>query len=90
MQDCLHAFTEVEDLDEDEGYRCPACKKVGAARKQLSIYRQPQVLILHLKRFSSSSSGSGLWSGRLASFSKVAPPSSHHHIPINLIVLTLK
>ncbi|KAK9862043.1 hypothetical protein WJX84_009291 [Apatococcus fuscideae] len=42
VQDCLHAFTEIEELDEDEGYRCPTCKKVGPAKKQLSIYRQPQ------------------------------------------------
>ena len=70
MQDCLQAFTEVEELDEDDGYRCPSCKQVGAATKQLSIYRQPQVLILHLKRFSSSNMGSGIFN-RFASFSKV-------------------
>jgi len=65
VTDCLSAFTEVEILKKTDGYRCERCKRVVKATKQLQIYRLPKVLIVHLKRFSSSS---GL--GRFSSFSK--------------------
>ena len=70
LQDCLDTFTEEETLEAEEGYNCAACKRTAVgAKKQLSIYRWPPVLMLHLKRFSANT-GSGLL-GRFSALSKV-------------------
>mmetsp|Transcript_41456 Transcript_41456/g.104208 ORF Transcript_41456/g.104208 Transcript_41456/m.104208 type:complete len:585 (+) Transcript_41456:167-1921(+) len=65
IDECLGSFTEVEKLGKVDGYRCENCKCVVSATKQLQIYYLPKILMLHLKRFSSSS---GL--GRFSSLSK--------------------
>lgn len=49
---CLHKFTESETLEGDESVYCKSCGEHCRATKTLSIYRLPQVLIIHLKRFS--------------------------------------
>merc|ERR1719343_1586010 len=38
-------------LSGDECWKCEKCKKKVSARKQLSIWKLPPILILHLKRF---------------------------------------
>lgn len=48
---CLEAFTQEEELGEDEKYYCSACKSHQLAKKKLQIWRLPPVLIIHLKRF---------------------------------------
>jgi len=48
---CLEAFTQEEELGEDEKYYCSACKTHQPAIKKLQIWRLPPVLIIHLKRF---------------------------------------
>ena len=48
---CLEAFTQEEELGEDEKYYCVACKCHQLAVKKLQIWRLPPVLIIHLKRF---------------------------------------
>jgi ubiquitin C-terminal hydrolase len=65
ITDCLASFTEVESLGRQDGYRCEKCKCNVAATKQLQIYHLPNILMLHLKRFSSS----GVL-GRFSSLSK--------------------
>lgn len=52
IYDCLRAFTEVEYLAGDEAYHCPQCNKKRKAQKQLLLNRPPEILVLHLKRFS--------------------------------------
>ena len=70
-QECLDAFTETETLEEEEGYNCQACKRKGVcATKKLTLYRCPPVLVLHLKRFSSSSGSLGMFN-RFSAMSKV-------------------
>ena len=64
LHDCLSKFTEKEKLEDIEGYKCEKCKNQTGACKKLSIYKPPNVLILHLKRFS----GGGL--SRFSRFSK--------------------
>ena len=64
LKDCLTKFTEREDLEDVEGYKCEKCKWQRGACKKLTIYKAPKVLILHLKRFS----GGGL--SRFSRFSK--------------------
>lgn len=52
LQQCLDAFVREEVLDKADAWNCPQCKKPRKATKRLSISRLPQVLLIHLKRFS--------------------------------------
>jgi len=54
VQEALETFTDVEVLPQKEGWRCPSCKVPRAAKKQFSIWSLPNVLIVHLKRFTNS------------------------------------
>jgi ubiquitin carboxyl-terminal hydrolase 36/42 len=49
VTEMLEAFTRAEKLDSK--YICSHCKKPSRARKQLSIYQPPNLLLLQLKRF---------------------------------------
>ncbi|XP_046975762.1 ubiquitin carboxyl-terminal hydrolase 24-like [Vanessa cardui] len=52
LQQCLQHFVREEELDGDEK---PTCSKCGVRRKCLkwfTVQKFPQVLVLHLKRFS--------------------------------------
>lgn len=52
----LAHFTAKEQLDGGEKlYQCQQCKEKVKALKQLTVYKAPQVLTIHLKRFSSHS-----------------------------------
>lgn len=53
LEDCLSNFIKEEDMD--SGYKCQRCKKATPMTKGLSIYRLPQILCLHMKRFYNSS-----------------------------------
>lgn len=54
LQDCLKAYTDQEFLNESDAYYCAKCKTHRAVSKKISLYRLPQVLVIHLKRFSYS------------------------------------
>ncbi|KAF8518039.1 ubiquitin-specific protease [Hysterangium stoloniferum] len=54
IQDCLDEFTKEEQLGEDDPWYCPQCKKHQQATKNLQIWKAPDVLVVHLKRFSNS------------------------------------
>ncbi|KAJ2711178.1 ubiquitin-specific protease doa4 [Coemansia spiralis] len=49
---CLDAYSETEVLDGDNMWLCPRCKAKRRATKRLLISRLPDVLMVHLKRFS--------------------------------------
>ncbi|KAM4619224.1 ubiquitin carboxyl-terminal hydrolase 3 [Polymixia lowei] len=51
LRDCLHSFTDLEELDETELYLCHKCKKRQKSTKKFWIQKLPKVLCLHLKRF---------------------------------------
>ncbi|KAG0667095.1 ubiquitin-specific protease doa4 [Maudiozyma exigua] len=51
LLDCFKDFTKCEDLETDEQWSCPHCKKKQPSTKQLTITRLPRNLIIHLKRF---------------------------------------
>ncbi|KAK4538649.1 hypothetical protein CDCA_CDCA19G4674 [Cyanidium caldarium] len=55
LYQCLHLWSETEVLDEDNLWYCSRCKKHQRASKQLTLYRLPRVLVVHLKRFQYSS-----------------------------------
>uniref|UniRef100_A0A8C1X3N7 Ubiquitin carboxyl-terminal hydrolase n=1 Tax=Cyprinus carpio TaxID=7962 RepID=A0A8C1X3N7_CYPCA len=52
LQECLELFTTVETLEEENPWYCPTCKKHQLATKKLDLWSLPEVLIIHLKRFS--------------------------------------
>ncbi|AOA60811.1 Ubiquitin carboxyl-terminal hydrolase 4 [Komagataella phaffii CBS 7435] len=51
LDDCFQAFCSVEELNGDDRWHCPSCKKKQVAFKKLGISRLPSVLIVHFKRF---------------------------------------
>ena len=53
--DCLSAFTTAETLRKSEAWYCSACKQHQQASKKIDLWAAPAVLILHLKRFSFTS-----------------------------------
>ncbi|XP_037543191.1 ubiquitin carboxyl-terminal hydrolase 2 [Nematolebias whitei] len=54
LKDCLKLFTREDVLDGDERPTCNRCKTRRKCTKRFSIQRFPQILVLHLKRFSDS------------------------------------
>ncbi|XP_073132926.1 ubiquitin carboxyl-terminal hydrolase 9-like isoform X2 [Henckelia pumila] len=51
---CLDAFLKEEPLGPDDMWYCPRCKEHRQASKKLDLWRLPDVLVFHLKRFSYS------------------------------------
>ncbi|CAD7945754.1 unnamed protein product [Amoebophrya sp. A25] len=51
LTDCLREFTDREKLDVED-YKCENCKRTQHISKRMGIYKPPQVLVIHLKRFS--------------------------------------
>ncbi|KAF9645869.1 UCH-domain-containing protein [Thelephora ganbajun] len=54
LQDCLEEFTREEKLGEDDLWYCPRCKKHQQATKRFDLWKLPEILVVHLKRFSNS------------------------------------
>jgi ubiquitin C-terminal hydrolase len=53
LGECISSFISAERMEEC-GYKCAKCKKVDNFIKELSIYRFPKILVIHLKRFYNS------------------------------------
>nr|XP_043621900.1 ubiquitin carboxyl-terminal hydrolase 5-like [Erigeron canadensis] len=53
---CLEAFLREEPLVPEDMWFCPRCKERRQASKKLDLWRLPEVLVIHLKRFSYSRS----------------------------------
>lgn len=52
LSGCMNIFLNEEILDGDNAWNCPSCKTHRKATKKLDLWRLPQILIIHLKRFS--------------------------------------
>lgn len=52
LDNCLELFTKSEQLGENDLWYCPECKKHQPATKKFDLWSLPDVLIVHLKRFS--------------------------------------
>ena len=52
LEDCVELMTEEETLGEENTWYCSACKDHKQASKTLELWSAPEVLIIHLKRFS--------------------------------------
>ncbi|KAF8395483.1 hypothetical protein HHK36_019429 [Tetracentron sinense] len=51
---CLEAFLKEEPLGPEDMWYCPGCKNHRQASKKLDLWRLPEILVIHLKRFSYS------------------------------------
>ncbi|CAN8314025.1 unnamed protein product [Cochlearia groenlandica] len=51
---CLEAFLAEEPLGPDDMWYCPACKDHKQAKKKLDLWKLPDILVFHLKRFTYS------------------------------------
>jgi ubiquitin C-terminal hydrolase len=51
LKDCLSAFCTSEKLDGENKYSCSECKQKNDATKTMYIWRSPEIMIIHLKRF---------------------------------------
>ncbi|KAF7828086.1 ubiquitin carboxyl-terminal hydrolase 9 [Senna tora] len=51
---CLEAFLTEEPLGPDDMWYCPQCKEHRQATKKLDLWKLPDILVFHLKRFSYS------------------------------------
>lgn len=54
LDDCLDEFGREEILSEQDTWYCPRCKEHRRAAKKFELWRTPDILVVHLKRFSSS------------------------------------
>src|SRR5690606_22497978 len=54
LEDCLDEFAKEEILSEDDPWYCPRCKEHRRASKKFELWKCPDILVIHLKRFSSS------------------------------------
>ncbi|KAF7969684.1 hypothetical protein HWV62_26194 [Athelia sp. TMB] len=54
LEDCLAEFTKEEQLGDDDLWYCPQCKKHQHATKKFDLWKAPDVLVVHLKRFSNN------------------------------------
>lgn len=54
LSDCLNEFTKEEELSDEDLWYCPKCKKHQRASKKFDLWRLPEIIVVHLKRFSHS------------------------------------
>jgi ubiquitin carboxyl-terminal hydrolase 4/11 len=51
LQDCVELFTNTEKLGEQDAWYCNCCKDHVLATKKFDLWKLPEVLVVHLKRF---------------------------------------
>jgi len=51
LSSCLSAFTEEEVLSKENAWYCNKCKEFQMASKKMDLWRLPDLLVIHLKRF---------------------------------------
>ncbi len=54
LDECLDAFEKEEILSENDTWYCPRCKEHRRASKKFDLWKTPDILVVHLKRFSST------------------------------------
>lgn len=52
LYDCLNSFMVEENLTGNDKWYCGKCKDHVVASKKMEVYRCPEILIIHFKRFS--------------------------------------
>ncbi|KAK8518374.1 hypothetical protein V6N13_027851 [Hibiscus sabdariffa] len=51
LSSCLDAFLVEEPLGPDDMWYCPRCKEHRQAVKKLDLWKLPEIIVFHLKRF---------------------------------------
>ncbi|KAL0485657.1 ubiquitin carboxyl-terminal hydrolase [Acrasis kona] len=51
LDSCLEQFTTREELSTNDTWYCPKCKEHVQASKKFDLWKLPQILVVHLKRF---------------------------------------
>jgi len=51
LSECLKLYTSQEKLGADDAWYCPNCQKHQQATKKFDLWSLPEVLVIHLKRF---------------------------------------
>lgn len=51
LAQCFDTFTKPERLDEDNMWYCSECREHVRAMKTMELWRLPNILVVHLKRF---------------------------------------
>ncbi|XP_039656167.1 ubiquitin carboxyl-terminal hydrolase 21 isoform X1 [Perca fluviatilis] len=54
LRECLELFSQEEKLDKENSPMCERCNRHTECTKRLSIQRFPQVIVIHLNRFTTS------------------------------------
>lgn len=54
LDECLDEFNKEEVLSENDAWYCPRCKEHRRASKKFELWKTPDILVMHLKRFSAS------------------------------------
>jgi ubiquitin carboxyl-terminal hydrolase 4/11/15 len=54
LYECLDEFNKEEILSENDAWYCPRCKEHRRASKKFELWKTPDILVMHLKRFSAS------------------------------------
>ncbi|KAI9007984.1 hypothetical protein CLU79DRAFT_800368 [Phycomyces nitens] len=52
LDSCLDEFTKEEELSEEDLWYCPNCKDHQRATKKFDLWSLPEIIVIHLKRFS--------------------------------------
>eukprot|EP00050_Salpingoeca_kvevrii_P018087 m.70605 g.70605 ORF g.70605 m.70605 type:complete len:1076 (+) comp7888_c0_seq2:101-3328(+) len=52
LKNAFHLFEEDEALGGDDAWRCPKCQDFREVSKKMTLWSAPEILVLHLKRFS--------------------------------------
>ena len=52
LGDCLDEFGKPEILAQSDAWYCPRCKEHRRASKTFELWKAPDILVIHLKRFS--------------------------------------
>lgn len=63
LKQCLDLFTMEEKLSGEELWYCERCRQHQQASKKMDLWRLPDILVIHLKRFSYSR----LWGQKISS-----------------------
>ncbi|MBW0463699.1 hypothetical protein O181_003414 [Austropuccinia psidii MF-1] len=59
IEECFKDFSKPEKLGEDDKWYCPRCKTHVQAIKRMQIWKVPDILVVHFKRFSSARTSYG-------------------------------
>ena len=54
LAECLDEYGKEEILSENDAWYCPRCKEHRRASKKFELWKTPDILVMHLKRFSAN------------------------------------